>query len=204
MMVIMPWPKEHKANTRQRIVEAAAAAFRQHGIARVGVADVMRRAGLTHGGFYAHFASKDDLLAEALVYASAEANGMLETSVKNDAPARQLLNAAMTYLSSGHLAHPERGCPVAALGPELMRSNEKVRRTLTSEIRRRRIKLQDLAPADVPAETRRQQVAGAFACMVGGLILARGMKESERLEFLEDCHSFLRGALANSEAERQT
>jgi TetR/AcrR family transcriptional regulator, transcriptional repressor for nem operon len=191
----MPWPKEHKRNTRERIVEAAAAAFRQHGIAQVSVADVMRRAGLTHGGFYAHFASKDDLLAEALVYASAEANGLLEMPLKNDAPAHQLLNAAMTYLSSGHLAHPERGCPVAALGPELVRSNEKVRRALTAEIRRRRKKLQALAPADVSAETLRQQVAGAFACMLGGLILARGMKEAEGLEFLKDCHSFLRGAL---------
>ena len=85
--------------------------------------------------------------------------------------------------------------------PELVRSNEKVRRTLTSEIRRRRKKLHDLTPANVPAETRREQVAGALACMVGGLILARGMKESEGLEFLKDCHSFLRSALANSDAE---
>jgi len=197
----MPWPKEHKRNTRERIVEAAAAAFRQHGIAQVGVADVMRRAGLTHGGFYAHFASKDDLLAEALIYASVEANNMLEMPLKKDASAHRLLNAAMTYLSSTHLAHPERGCPVALLGPELVRSSEKVRRTLTSEIRRRRKKLHDLTPANVPAETRREQVAGALACMVGGLILARGMKESEGLEFLKDCHSFLRRALANSDAE---
>jgi TetR/AcrR family transcriptional repressor of nem operon len=60
----MPWPKEHKRNTRARIVEAAAGEFRKHGIAQVGVAEVMRRAGLTHGGSYAHFDSKEDLLAE--------------------------------------------------------------------------------------------------------------------------------------------
>jgi AcrR family transcriptional regulator len=107
---IMPWPKEHKRNTRARIVEAAAAEFRQHGITQVGVADVMRRAGLTHGGFYAHFASKEDLLAEALVYASEQVNSMLETPRKDDTSAHRLLSAAMTYLSSFHTSQPELGC----------------------------------------------------------------------------------------------
>src|SRR6516225_6971870 len=111
--LIMPWPKEHKRNTRARIVDAAAAEFRQHGIAQVGVAEVMRRAGLTHGGFYAHFDSKEDLLAEALEYASEQVNGMLDTSPADDASAHRLLGTAMTYLSSFHLTHPERACPVA-------------------------------------------------------------------------------------------
>jgi TetR/AcrR family transcriptional regulator, transcriptional repressor for nem operon len=202
--LVMPWPKEHKPNTRARIIEAAAAEFRRHGIAQVGVADVMRRAGLTHGGFYAHFNSKEDLLAEALAYASEQVNSMLETPPEDDASAHRLLSAAMTYLSSFHLTHPERACPVASLGPELLRSSQKVRRTLAAEIRSRLKKLHDLTPARVPPETRRQQVAGAFACMVGGLILARGLNESEGLEFLKDCHAFLREALASSAPESLT
>jgi TetR/AcrR family transcriptional regulator, transcriptional repressor for nem operon len=195
----MPWPKEHKRNTRARIVEAAAAEFRQRGVTQVGVADIMRRAGLTHGGFYAHFASKEDLLAEAVVYASEQVNNMLETSLEEDASAQRLLSAAVTYLSLFHLAHTERGCPVASLGPELLRSSQKIRRTLAAAIRSRLKKLYELTPARLPPERRRRQVAGALACMVGGLILARGLKNSEGLELLKDCHVFLREALASSE-----
>jgi len=191
----MPWPKEHKINTRARIVEAAAAEFRQHGIAQVGVAEVMRRAGLTHGGFYAHFDSKEELLAEALAHASEQVNKMLDTTSPDDASAHRLLGAAATYLSSFHLSHPERACPVAILGPELLRSSQKVRRKLAADIRRRLKKLHDLIPAQVPPQTRKQQAAGAFACMVGGLILARALNESERTKFLKDCHGFLREAL---------
>jgi TetR/AcrR family transcriptional regulator, transcriptional repressor for nem operon len=200
----MPWPKEHKRNTRARIVEAAAAEFRQHGIVPVGVAEVMRHAGLTHGGFYAHFDSKEDLLAEALGYASEQVNRMLDTPPENDASARRLLGAAMTYLSAFHLSHPECACPVATLGPELLRSSQKVRRTLVMEIRRRLKKLHDLTPAQVPSETRREQAAGAFACMVGGLILARALNQTEGMKFLEDCHAFLREALASSGPESLT
>jgi TetR/AcrR family transcriptional regulator, transcriptional repressor for nem operon len=127
----------------------------------------MRRAGLTHGGFYAHFDSKEDLLAEALTYASEQVNSMLETPPEDDAPAHRLLSAAMTYLSSFHLTHSERGCPVASLGPELLRSSQKVRRTLAALIRGRLKELHDLTPARVSPKARRQQAAGAFACMVG-------------------------------------
>jgi TetR/AcrR family transcriptional repressor of nem operon len=198
----MPWPKEHKRNTRARIVETAAAEFRQHGIAQVGVAEVMRGAGLTHGGFYAHFDSKEDLLAEALEYASEQVNGMLDTSPEDDAPARRLLGTAMTYLSPFHLTHPDRACPIATLGPELLRSSQKVRRTLAAEIRRRFKKLQDLNPPRVPPEIRRQQAAGAFACMVGGLIIARALNESQGMKFLKDCHAFLREALASASSRK--
>ena len=200
----MPWPKEHKRNTRVRIVEAAAEEFRRHGIAQVGVAEVMRHAGLTHGGFYAHFDSKEDLLAEAVGYASEQVNSMLDTSPEDDASARHLLEVAMTYLSSFHLTHPERACPVATLGPELLRGSQKVRRTLAAEIRRRLKKLHDLTPAQLPPEARRQQAAGAFACMVGGLILARALNESEGMKFLKDCQAFLRKALPSSGPEGAT
>jgi TetR/AcrR family transcriptional regulator, transcriptional repressor for nem operon len=195
----MPWPKEHKRRTRQRIVEAAAAAFRQHGIDQIGVADIMRRAGLTHGGFYAHFASKDDLLSAALAHASIQANNMLATLKNDDASSDRLLNAALTYLGSAHLTHPERGCPIPSLGPELTRHSQKARTTLASEIRRRLKTLGDLMPPSLPLETRNRQVAGVLACMIGGLIVARGLKETEGQEFLNHCRDFLREALANSD-----
>lgn len=198
----MPWPKEHKRYTRERIIEAAAAAFREHGIDEVGVADVMRKAGLTHGGFYAHFASKDDLLAKAIQYASEQVSELLESAAKDPTSNRRLLDAALIYLSSAHLAHPEWGCPIAALGPDLVRSGQKARRTLAADIRTRLKQLQDLTPGQMPAETRKRQVAGALACMVGGLIIARGLEDSEGLEFLKDCHGFLQESLAKTDRRK--
>jgi TetR/AcrR family transcriptional regulator, transcriptional repressor for nem operon len=200
----MPWPKEHKRNTRERIVEAAAAAFRQQGVDQVSVAEIMRRAGLTHGGFYAHFASKDDLLPEALAHASAQVTSMLETPLADAGSTDRLLPAAMTYLSSFHLAHPEKGCPIASLGPELIRTGQKFRRELATEIHSRLQQLHDLTPPQLPPKIRRQQIAGALACMVGGMILARGLKESEGRKFLEECHHFLRDALADSSPKHTT
>jgi len=194
----MSWPKDRKQATRQRIVEAAAAAFRERGIADVGVAEIMRRADLTHGGFYAHFDSKDDLLAAALDHAATQVTSMLETAAKNRPGPDQLLNVAMTYLSAPHLIHPESGCPVAALGPELARSSKKVKQKLAAAIRTRLKNLSNLISSPVPLEKRRQRTAGTVACMVGGLVLARGLKEAEALELLKDCHAFLRDALADS------
>src|SRR5262249_21421676 len=204
MPTAMSWPKDHKQATRQRIVEAAAAAFRQRGIADVGVAEIMRRAGLTHGGVYAPFDSQEDLLAAALNHAATQVTRMLEMAVKNRAGPDQLLNAALAYLSPPHLAHPERGCPVAALGPELARSSKKVQQKLATAIRTRLKKLFDMISSGVPLEKRRQRAAGAVACMVGGLVLARGLKESEALELLNDCHAFLRDALATAETQSRS
>jgi TetR/AcrR family transcriptional repressor of nem operon len=202
LITAMPWPKEHKRQTRDRIIEVAAAAFRQDGICELGVAEIMERAGLTHGGFYAHFASKEDLLIEALRHASAESNEMLVTAApaKGESGSPTLLDAALTYLSSFHLQHIEKGCPIAALGPELERSGQKVKRTFSTEINKRLEKLHDLTTGG--AKKRRQQAAGALACMVGGLIVARALKESERAEFLKDCQAFLREALSPPAAGR--
>lgn len=191
----MPWPKEHKRNTRGRIIEAAAAAFRQRGIAEVSVGDVMREAGLTHGGFYAHFASKDDLLVAAVAHASAQVTETIESKAATDASMEPLLRAAFAYLSAAHFSHPEWGCPIAALGPDLIRSSPKVRRTLAAGIKERLEQLYHLASPRVPPEARKREIAGVLACMVGGLILARGLKESDGLELLENCQRFLQKAL---------
>jgi TetR/AcrR family transcriptional repressor of nem operon len=189
----VPWPKEHKRETRERIVEAAAAAFRREGVAQVGVGDVMRGAGLTHGGFYAHFDSKDDLLANAVPHAMADARANLDR-IGGGAPGG-LLDVTQAYLSPIHLNNPDRGCPIAALGPELTRGKQSVRDALGREIRRRLGQLDELLPPEAPPTVRKQQTAGALACMVGGLILARGLKPSERAAFLSDCQAFLKKAL---------
>src|SRR5215469_3225005 len=102
----MPWPDEHKQETRERIVDAAATALRARGIDGVSVADIMADAGLTHGGFYAHFRSKEELVGAALKRAATQTIGILSQEPQIDA-------VIDTYLSAGHAAHPELGCPLA-------------------------------------------------------------------------------------------
>src|SRR2546430_12454803 len=110
-----------KEETRERILRAAARAIRKHGYEGVGVADVMKEAGLTHGGFYAHFESRDALLAEAGDRAGAESVAVA-ARVAAAAPPGQALQAMMqAYLSPGHMEAIETGCPVAALGSEMPR-----------------------------------------------------------------------------------
>lgn len=195
----MPWPKQHKAQTRDRIVDAAAAAFRESGVSQVGVGEVMRRANLTHGGFYAHFDSKDDLLAEVVPHAMSDSSANLGRLQREGASG--LLEMANAYLSPEHTSHPEMGCAIAALGPELTRSAPPVRQSLAGAIRKRLNELVDLIPRRVPAGRRRRDAAGALACMVGGVILARGMKPSERAAFLAECRAFLNESLAETKAE---
>ncbi len=126
----MPWPKAHKKETRERVLDAAAAAFRERGIDSVSVGEIMDRAGLTHGGFYAHFKSKDELVAEALAHVSARTGEWLSET-------RNLKTHADKYLSPMHFAHPEKGCAIAALGSELARSTGRVHRTFAANIQTR-------------------------------------------------------------------
>lgn len=124
-----------KEATHERIVEVAARAIRRSGYGGTGVADIMQEAGLTHGGFYAHFASRDALLAEAGDRAGAESVA-LAARVAAAAPAGQALQALMrAYLSPEHIAAIETGCPVSALGSEMPRQAPEVRRVATIHIK---------------------------------------------------------------------
>jgi TetR/AcrR family transcriptional repressor of nem operon len=196
----MPWPKTHKKETRVRIVEAAAAEFRARGVSGVGVADIMGRAGLTHGGFYSHFASKDDLLVEALERAIQQTRETLGGSLETLPPEQHLAAVIDRYLSPKHAAHPERGCPVAALASELARAGRKARRELARIIRSRLSWLRGVSTpgrADRPTD---EQVVGALAGMVGGIVLARGLGGAEGEALLESCRAFLHKALGHGPA----
>src|SRR5690349_8558801 len=122
-------PNSRKEDTHERIVEAAARALRRNGYAGVGVADVMKEAGLTHGGFYAHFPSRDALLVEALERAGKHSfesvtRAAEQRAAKGVSAFRALVES---YLSDGHLGSMESGCPVAALGSDMPRQSEAVR-----------------------------------------------------------------------------
>src|SRR5213592_1799799 len=124
-----------KDATHERIVEAAARAIRRSGYAGTGVADVMKDVGLTHGGFYAHFASREAMLAEAADRAGAEGVAAVER-VAAAAPPRKALPALLrAYLSKTHVVGVETGCAVAALGSEMPRQAPEVRRAATRRIK---------------------------------------------------------------------
>ena len=186
----MPWPKAHKKETRERVLDAAAAAFRERGVDDVSVGEIMDRAGLTHGGFYAHFKSKDELVAEALSGSGGESRERIWDS-------KSLLALVNMYLSNVHFADRAHGCAIAALGPELSRGSARVRRTLGAVIQNRLGKICSLVTART-RERRERQAAGVLACMVGAMILARGLGEERGEALLVQCRAFLRDVLDES------
>lgn len=187
----MPWPDDHKIRTREKIVEAAAAAFRAGGIANVRVEDVMARAGLTHGGFYAHFRSKEELLRAAVKHASDQTLETLSKPLSETPDETRLQTVIETYLSPAHVAHPEWGCPLATLGPELARSSGATRGVLAEGLQDRLAWMRQL-PSPGQQETASDvQIIGTLACMVGGVVLARAVGKKDSRAVLEACREFL-------------
>src|SRR5262245_45697437 len=175
----MPWPQDYKSRTRRQIVQAAAAAFRAGGTSRVRVEDVMARAGLTHGGFYAHFTSKDDLLPESLDYVSTQTLEMLSKPLAGVPPANRFRTVIDAYLSPGHVAHPELGCPLASLGPEIARARGRPLRTLAHGLKNRIAWMRELLADSRCGGFTESHVLGTLATMIGGVILARTVPEKD-------------------------
>jgi TetR/AcrR family transcriptional repressor of nem operon len=198
MRIAMPWPKDHKSKTREKIVSSAAAAFRAEGIPGVSVDDVMSNAGLTHGAFYAHFDSKDDLVSAAIDHSSAETVARFSKALDALPPGDRFAGAIDAYLSPLHAAHPEVGCPVATLGPEVARTEGKAHRELARGIRRRLEWLRSLLPKPLQrrSKARDDELMGTLACMIGGLILARAVGPDESDAVLESTRRFLARARA--------
>jgi TetR/AcrR family transcriptional repressor of nem operon len=165
-----------KQLSHERILQAAARALRGAGFAGVGVADVMKQAGLTHGGFYAHFESRDALLAEAIDQAGREsARRIAERSAaaqtRGATPLRSLVEG---YLSEAHLRSPEAGCPVAALASEMPRQAPPVR-----DAARRRVRgLLAAVRKALPADAADSDAAMVTASLVGTLQLARTLGDN--------------------------
>jgi TetR/AcrR family transcriptional regulator, transcriptional repressor for nem operon len=165
-----------KQETHERIVRTAAAAIRRHGFDGISVADLMDEAGLTHGGFYAHFPSRDAMLAEALDAAAGESLDRLGKSTDGVAPEAALETLVDHYLSDRHLDAVEHGCTLAALGSETGRQTPEVRRVAT----RRAKEMADVVERQMPdwGRTGRHEAAlGAMAAMVGALMIARAVDD---------------------------
>ncbi|NYT42774.1 TetR/AcrR family transcriptional regulator [Sphingomonas sp. R-74633] len=123
----MRYPREHSELTRTKILKEAASAIRAKGPEGVGVAALMKQAGLTHGGFYAHFASKDDLVAQAIGVMFEEARDRFDRTLAGADPRAALSNYVAFYLSPGHRDARTRGCPVAALSGDMARLEPEAR-----------------------------------------------------------------------------
>jgi|WetSurMetagenome_2_1015567.scaffolds.fasta_scaffold298892_2 TetR/AcrR family transcriptional regulator, transcriptional repressor for nem operon len=146
---------------RQKILKAASRLFREKGFEAVRVDDVMQAAGLTHGGFYGYFKSKQELIAAAIAGTSSP-----RTSGKN------LADLAAAYLSPAHRANRGGGCLFAALAGEAVRLTPEIRAAMTQVLCSSLDRLSETAPGETPAQ-RRQAAIGSFAAMLGGLTLAR-------------------------------
>lgn len=169
--------REKAAEHRERIIDAAGALFREKGFGGIGVADIMRAADLTHGGFYGHFESKDDLVAQACrrVMALAIANWEKTAAGDPDDPFGALLSR---YLSPRHRDEPGRGCVFAALGADAARSGPLVHDAFADGLEPLIALLAESAPGSSKAARRRKAVA-AMSGLVGALLLARAIGKCE-------------------------
>jgi TetR/AcrR family transcriptional repressor of nem operon len=168
--------REQAAKNRERILDVAARLFRERGFNGVGVADLMKAAGLTHGGFYGHFASKEDLMARACARALDRSLDRW-TRRAEGATGGALASIATTYLSAAHRDRPGDGCLLAALGTDASRQAAPVRRTVTEGLRSLVAALARLIPGRSEA-VRRERALATFASMVGAMVLARAVDDA--------------------------
>lgn len=157
----------------------------------------MKSAGLTHGGFYAHFASKEELIAEVLAHATAQTFAFLERTAADATGGETpgLAEIAEAYLSAIHCEHPEQGCVLAACGGELARAKQAVRTSYCGSTRTYLRWLGQHSRATQRNE-RTSEATGALAAMVGGIILARAAEDpAEARKILATVRSFVRGSL---------
>jgi TetR/AcrR family transcriptional repressor of nem operon len=176
--------REQMAVNRQRLLDIASRRFRERGFDGVSVAEVMQEAGLTHGGFYGHFASKEALAAEAATHALMQTANRWKTTLENRGM-DGLERIVDAYLSQRHLDAPGTGCAIAALGPELARQPEPVRTAFAAELEHLIDALAGFLPGANAAE-RRSRALPLMAQMVGAIVLARafgrGVLATEILE----------------------
>ena len=168
----MRYQPEHKAEIHQKIVKDASRRIRAEGLTGAAVSAVMQDAGLTHGGFYKHFASKDALLIESLGASFREiADSLVHVAEqsKSEAPWKAIVK---TYLSLEFCDHPERGCPLPALAPELARGGQKMRRGIFSQLVNYKDRMLPFMPGRRTADKERAFFS-IFSTMIGAIEIAR-------------------------------
>lgn len=182
----MRYPKEQKAETRGRILNAAARLFRESGYDGVGVDAIMNEAGLTAGGFYSHFSSKETLFAEAMATALDPSNTLSATKSSALADSDPLGALIKGYLSRTHRDTVAQGCPLPALTADVARKSDTTRESYERDFLRYVDEIEALLP-ESSVLTRERALAIVAQC-VGGLMLSRAVK-NEKLsdQILKSC-----------------
>lgn len=163
--------REAKAASRVKIIEEAARLLRERGIEATGVADVMEAAGLTHGGFYRHFSSKDELASEAIDWAIEGFVSALEEDMDRRGPREAVARYVAMYLSPGHVTSPGKGCPLAALSEEAPRGPEPSKQAIARGASRIIAMLERGMAGD--KDKARTRATGLLATLIGTVVLAR-------------------------------
>jgi TetR/AcrR family transcriptional regulator, transcriptional repressor for nem operon len=168
----MRYRPEHKVEIHQKIVKDASRRVRAKGLTGAAVSAVMQAAGLTHGGFYKHFESKDKLLVESLSEAFREIAGTLVHAAEQSPPGAAWKGIVKAYLSPEHCEHPELGCPLAALAPELTRADKGTKRQIVAELGDYKSQMLPFMPGRRNVDKERAFFA-IFSTMIGAIEIAR-------------------------------
>jgi TetR/AcrR family transcriptional regulator, transcriptional repressor for nem operon len=168
----MRYSKEHKQETHARIVRKASIRLREKGAHGIGVADLMKDAGLTHGGFYAHFDSREALVIEAFNYAMDRGTANWRKVVADMPPEKRLAAIIDGYLTSMHRDDPGHGCAIPTLGAEIARESPKTRKAFALKLEQMLDMIADQIP-DVPRKAARKQAMAALATMMGTIVMSR-------------------------------
>ncbi len=181
----------HKVEIHQKIVKDASRRVRAKGLTGAAVSAVMRDAGLTHGGFYKHFGSKDKLLVESLGEAFREITSTLLHVARQSPPGAAWKAIVKTYLNPEHCEHPEHGCPMAALAPELTRANKGMKRQFVAELANYKSQMLPFMPGRRTVDKERAFFA-IFSTMIGAVEIARMLPDpAMREKVLASTREFL-------------
>jgi TetR/AcrR family transcriptional repressor of nem operon len=168
----MRYSREHKQETHARIVRKASVRLREKGAHGIGVADLMKEAGLTHGGFYAHFDSREALVIEAFNYAMNRSTERWRKMAEETPPEKRFATIVESYLTALHRDDPGHGCAVPTLGPEIARESAKTRKAFAAKLDEMIEMMADQVP-ELPRKVARQQAIAALSTMAGALVLSR-------------------------------
>lgn len=171
----MRYSPEHKQATRELILRAAARQFREKGFTETSVASIMKEANLTHGGFYAHFKSKDELVAEVINEGFDHVSDRFELTFDDLEGEAWLVMWVDRYLGDQHFMSRDQGCPLPSLTSEIARSGPQARESFTNLGYERLAKI--ITFVDAPEQEARRRVCAAFSQMVGAMMMARAMDE---------------------------
>jgi TetR/AcrR family transcriptional repressor of nem operon len=187
----MRYEPEHKKQTRDRIVRNAARKVRAEGLSGPGVASVMKASGLTVGGFYKHFRSKDELLAEAIAQGFSEFSEKVFASLRNVPPENRWKEVVRWYLSPEHCNYPDTGCPVVTLAPEIARAKLGVRKRMAGVMQELAARWAEFMPG-ATARERERNFFVIFGVMAGAVAVARLFTEpADRERVLASTRDYL-------------